>query len=174
MFTYRVVAQHPLRKALRHKALPLQAIIVETAIHYGIVGENLKQFGVGIRDHRIERFILVPCQGVIIGGSYPASHFHFRNFGLEVGFVPPRQRKVIFITHSIDAVAVRRGIGDGILLIDVVADQYDEGNGDDEPHRLDGGIKFVAREEFEVTRHDSYRCLLYLKLNCWIFTNLFK
>ena len=57
------------------------------------------------------------------------------------------------ISNGINPIAIRVAVGHGILLIHIIANQDDEGNGNDETDGLDDGVEFVSGKEFDVTAH---------------------
>ena len=73
-----------------------------------------------------------------------ADRLRLRNLGIKLGLVPPGQRHILVITHRIHPVTDGVLMGNAVLLPDIVPNQNDKGDGYHQPHRLDGGVEFIA------------------------------
>ena len=55
------------------------------------------------------------------------------------------------VSNGVNPISIRIAVSHGILLINIDANQDDEGNGNDETDGLDDGVEFVSGKEFDVT-----------------------
>ena len=132
--------------------MPFDAVLVHAAFEQGQAREKIKNFGVSLGDDGTDRLFVAEGDIAVIVGARDAGHrFGFGKFVLKNGLVPPRERQIILISNGINPISIRIAIGHGILLIHIIANQDDEGNGNDETDGLDDGVEFVSGKEFDVT-----------------------
>ena len=132
--------------------MPFETVLVHAAFEQGQTGEKFKNIEVSLGDDGTDRLLVAECDVAVIVRARDAGHrFGFGKFVLKNGLVPPRERHIILISNGINPISIRIAIGHGILLIDIIANQDDECNGNDETDGLDDGVEFVSGKEFDVT-----------------------
>ena len=132
--------------------MPFDAVLVHAAVDEGQAGKEFEDFGVSLGDDGTDRLFVAEGDIAVIVRARNAGHsFGFGKFVLKNGLIPPRKRQIILISNGINPISIRVAVGNGILLIHIIANQDDEGNGNDKADGLDDGVEFVSGEEFDVT-----------------------
>ena len=78
-----------------------------------------------------------------------------RDVHLQLFLVPVGKAEEIVIPQHEGALPLRRLVRHLVLLHHVASDQDDECKAHGQSHRLDGGVKLVAGQEFQETSHNG-------------------
>ncbi len=126
-----------------------------------ILREHLEEVGIGLHAGALEELVTLTDKRLPQHGG-TGCRLNLRDIHLQFFFVPIGQPQELIGSQHKCALPLRRLVRHLILLHHVGADQDHKRQAHGQPHRLDGGVQFVAGEEFQVTFHICLTCILRL------------
>ena len=105
--------------------------------------EHLEEVGIGLHSGALEELVILANERLPQHG-HMGCRVDLRDIHLQLFFIPIGQPQELVATQHKRALPLRRLVRHLILLYHIGADKDDKGQAHGEPHRLDGGVEFVA------------------------------